>query len=199
MRQRLDGCRSPLFLESTMRSGLVVVLLGVPALLAAQGEPPLARGTRVRVRTLTEAGVLDRGFDGNVERISGDTLVVHPRWGSSQTFLAGPGNQLFVFTGRHSAALQGTVIGGTAGLLVGGLVAAFAGDVCTDADALCTSRRPIAVKAGVLLGTTGAVTGLLVGIFASYEKWAPSRAYWGVHPAVSIGAGQLSCGLSISF
>jgi hypothetical protein len=199
MRQRLDACRSTLFLEFTMRSGWFAVLLGMPALLAAQSEPSLAPGTRVRVRTLTEAGVFDRGFDGSVERLSGDTLVVHPRWGSSQTFLAGPGNQLFVFTGRHSAALQGTAIGGTAGLLVGGLVAAFAGDVCTGSDGLCTSRRPIAVRAGVLLGATGAVTGLLIGIFASYEKWTPSRAYWGVHPAVSIGAGQLSCGLSLSF
>ena len=182
-----------------MRNGWLAVFLGVPALLSAQTEPPLARGTRVRVRTLTESGVLDRGFDGSVERISGDTLVVHPRWGASQTFLAGPGNQLFVYTGRHSAALQGTVIGGTAGLLVAGLVSAFAGEVCTGTDALCTSRRPIAVKAGVLLGTTGAVTGLLIGIFASYEKWTPSRAYWGVHPAVSIGAGQLRCGLSLFF
>lgn len=182
-----------------MRKGLVVVLLSVPGLLAAQTEPPLARGARVRVKTLTEAGVLDRGFDGNLERISGDTLIVHPRWGSSQTFLAAPENLLFVFTGRHSAALQGTVIGGTAGLIVGGLVGAFAGEVCTGSDALCTGRRPIAVKAGVLLGTTGAVTGLLIGIFASYEKWTLSRAYWGVHPAVSIGAGQLSCGFSLSF
>jgi len=183
-----------------MRAVLLAVLLGMPAVLAAQAEPFVGRGSRVRVRTTMEGGGLDRGFEGDLDRISGDTLILHPRWGGvSQTFLASPGHQLFVFTGHHSAALQGTVIGGTIGLLTGGLIAAVAGEVCNRADPLCTSRRPIAVKAGALLAVTGAVTGLLVGVFVSYDEWTRSRMYWGVHPAVSIGAGQVGFGLSLTF
>ena len=183
-----------------MRNLLLVMLLGAPGLLAAQVEPLLAPGSRIRVRSLNESGVLDRGFEGDLDRIAGDTLVLHPRWGGTrQTFLANPSSQLFVFTGKHSAVLKGAAIGGTIGILTGSLVAAAAGEVCESADALCTQRRPIAAKSGVLFGVTGAVTGLLIGLFASYEEWTRSKKYWGVRPAVSIGARWISGGLTVSF
>ena len=200
MRQRLDAHRARLFLGFTMRNLLLVMVLGAPSLLAGQVEPLLAPGSRVRVRNLTESGTLDRGFEGDLDRISGDTLVLHPRWGGTrQTFLANPSSQLFVFTGKHSAVLKGAAIGGTIGLLTGSFIAAAAGEVCESDDVLCTQRRPIAVKAGVLFGLTGAATGLLIGVFASYEDWARSMKYWGVRPAVSIGARWISGGLTVSF
>jgi hypothetical protein len=126
--------------------------------------------------------------------------VLHPRWGGTrQTFLASPSSQLFVFAGKHSAVLKGAAIGGTIGLLTGSFIAAAAGDVCASDDALCTQRRPIAAKAGILFGMTGAATGLLIGLFASYEEWTRSKKYWGVRPAVSIGARWISGGLTVSF
>src|SRR5262245_39993677 len=128
-----------------MRNLLLVIVLGAPTVLSAQLEPLLAPGSRVRIRNLNESGVLDRGFEGDLDRISGDTLVLHPRWGGTrQTFLANPSSQLFVFTGKHSAVLKGAAIGGTIGLLTGSFVAAAAGEVCDSGDALCTQRRPIA-------------------------------------------------------
>src|SRR5262249_6648075 len=137
------------FLRFSMRNLLLSILLGIPAVGAAQTEPQLARGSRIRIRTLTETGALDRGFEGNLDRLSGDTLVLHPRWGgSAQIFLADPGRQLFVFTGRHSAVIRGGAIGGSIGLLTGSLIAAFVGQVCDSPDGLCSQRRPIAATAG---------------------------------------------------
>ena len=184
-----------------MRWLLATALLGglsVP--LAAQEEPSVGLGSRVRVRTLSAAGLLDRGFEGTIERRSGDTLVLQPKVGGpSKTFLAASDAQLFVFTGKHSMLMRGAVIGATAGLVAGGVVGMVAGKVCTTSDPLCSRRRQISWEAGLVLGGCGLVSGLIIGVLASHEHWTRSQEFWAVHPVLSIGSGGMELGLAVPF
>jgi F0F1-type ATP synthase membrane subunit c/vacuolar-type H+-ATPase subunit K len=168
--------------------------------LMAQEEPAVGLGSRVRVRTLSTAGLLDRGFEGTIERRAGDTLVLQP-WsgGASRSFLTTSDAQLFVFAGKHSMLLRGAVIGTTAGLVAAGAVGMVAGKVCTTSDPLCPQRRQIYWQAGFVLGSCGLAAGLLIGALASHDDWTRSQEYWGARPALSFGSEGMVLGLRVPF
>lgn len=183
-----------------MRAFLLLASLGSVAPLAGQVAPPLVQGARVRVRTLRDTGLLDRGVEGTVERLSGDTLILRPRSGGSpRVFLAGEESQLFVFAGHRSRILRGVVIGGIAGLVGGGLVAAASGEVCEGTSSLCFDRKVVGFKAGLILGACGAVSGIVIGAFASHEAWTRSSRLPSLRPAVTLGNRGVGLGLAATF
>jgi len=184
-----------------LRAALLLASLGAVApALSGQAVPPLAPGGRVRVRTLGETGLLDRGMEGTVERLSGDTLILRPKAGGSvQVFVAGEETQLFVFAGHRSRVARGAIIGGVAGLVAGGLVGAASGEVCEGPSSLCFDRQVVAWRAGLILGACGAVSGIIIGAFASHEAWARSARLPSVRPAVSVGARGMALGFSATF
>jgi hypothetical protein len=188
-------------LNSIMRLLLPLCLLGgLLAPLAAQEEPRVGPGTRVRVRTLNQAGLLDRGFEGTIERRVGDTLVLQPKLGGpSKAFLPTSTAQLFVFTGKRSMLMRGAIIGTMAGLFAGGVVGMVAGRVCTNSDPLCPRRRQVVWQAGFILGSCGLATGLAIGALASHEHWTRSQEYWVAHPVLSIGPQRMELGLAVAF
>ena len=179
---------------------LLAALAASAADLSGQAAPPLVPGARVRIRTQGDTGELDRGMEGTVERLSGDTLILRPKTGGvPQVFLAGDTSQLFVYSGRHSHVARGAVIGGIAGLLAGGLVGAARGQVCEGNTSLCFDRRVVAFKAGVILGAVGTVGGLIIGTLSSHEAWARSARFPSVRPALTVGSRGMGLGVAATF
>jgi hypothetical protein len=188
-------------MNHAMRLLVLPILLGgmVPP-LRAQAPAPLVQGVRIRVRTPQDSGVLDRGIEGTVQRLSGDTLVLRPKaGGASQTFLAGESAQLFVYDGHRSRLVRGAAIGGVLGLLTGGLVSAVRGESCYSESTLCVERRVDSFRTEVILGASGIAGGLIIGLFASHEVWARSSRLPSVRPAISVSAHGMGVGLRATF
>ena len=167
--------------------------------LSGQEEPSVGPGSRIRVRSFDAAGFLDRGLEGRLERVSGDTLVLTPRAGGpARSILASSEMQLFVFAGKRSLLLRGAAIGGMSGALAGGFVGMVAGRVCTTDDPQCPIRHRITAKASLILGASGMAAGLLIGAIASREYWVRSRDYW-PSPSLSVGAEGVALGVALAF
>lgn len=140
--------------------------------LLAQEPAELAVGTRVRVRSVSGSGKLDRGIEGRVERFGGDTLWVRPTEGGDlSTYSASPRQALFVYGGRASSAGRGALLGAGAGALAGAAIGFAAGGDCSDDEWICFDRGTTAFLAGAGLGLTGLLGGLIVGALSSHDVW----------------------------
>jgi hypothetical protein len=158
--------------------------------LAAQSSPPVARGARVRLRPMAPAGFFDREVEGTLEQLSGDTITIRPRGGGrSQVFTAASRGEFYVFAGRRPALVRGAVIGATFGLLAGGVVTAFAGEVCTGNEALCVNRRQVTLTSEVALAAVGAATGFVIGAFNPRDTWRRTRLSPSTRIGITMGAG----------
>ncbi len=169
---------------------MLAALGGLAATLAAQSAPPVVRGTRVRLRPMTPAGFFDRDVEGTLEQLSGDTITLRPRGGGqSQVFAAASRGEFYVFAGRRPALVRGAVIGTTFGFLAGGVVTAFAGQVCTGNEALCVNRRQVTLTSEVALAAVGAATGLIIGAFNPRDTWKRTRLSPSTRIGITMGAG----------
>jgi len=167
--------------------------------LLAQAPAELAFGTRVRVRSVSTRGHLDRGIEGTLERRTGDTLWVRPtKGGELAAYSASDRQQLFVYSGRASSAGKGAAYGAGIGALAGAAIGLAAGEDCSGDEWLCFDRGTLALAGGVGLGLTGLIGGVIVGALSSHEVWRraiPSR----VTP-IALGApNRVTFGLAVRF
>jgi hypothetical protein len=180
-----------------------VVAIGIfciaSAPLLAQEPAELAVGTRVRVRSVTAPGKMNRGMEGRVERFGGDTLWVRPtKGGELTTYSPSDGQQLFVYSGRASSAGRGALLGAGAGALAGAAIGFAAGGDCGDEEWLCFDRGTTALLGGAGLGLTGLVGGLIVGALSSHEVWR--RATLSRVTPIALGSPHgLTFGLAVRF
>lgn len=155
-----------------MRSALLVAGLA-GAVLPAHAQKPLSPGDRVRVHSTGPSGFLDQRTEGTIERITGDTLVVHGKIGGPQPIFVGhPETRLYRFAGRRSSAVRGLAIGSVLGIVTGGAVSLVVGKSCVIQRGLCLHRRQFALTGGILFALTGATTGLVVGSLSGREVWS---------------------------
>lgn len=166
--------------------------------LMGQAPAELAEGARVRVRSVSTTGKLDRGIEGTLERRSGDTVWVRPTKGGELTAYSPSARQLFVYSGRASSAGRGALLGGGFGALAGAAIGFAAGRDCDGDEWLCFDRGTTALLGGAGLGLTGLVGGLIVGALSSHEVWRraiPSR----ITP-IALGAPNgVTFGLAVRF
>lgn len=171
----------------------------VPWLQAQTGVAP--PGSRIRIHVPASDGSYERGIEGTIVGMTGDTLTLRPRSGGPHRIIpAASTAQAFRYMGRRWHTARGAVIGGTVGLLVGGLVGAVAGKVCSDEDSvLCGQRRQVALKASLLVGAVGAATGVLIGTLTSDDVWIPTLLTPVGRPSLSFGAGGPGLRFSFTF
>jgi hypothetical protein len=185
-----------------MRWILLLAALGGSAQWAtAQSAPLVAPGSRVRVSLLTGLHERTRIFDGTVESVTGDTLMMRSlSGGNPQRYTPAADVQLFVLTGHQSSVMRGGAIGGLLGMVAGGIWGFTRQQEClNDSHNLCTNRKPIALKEGVVIGISGAVAGLVFGALDRREIWA--RAWMPDVAATTSPDGRrgLSLGLTFAF
>lgn len=180
-----------------MRRILVLaVLCGSAAPLAGQADTLVALGRRVRVRTMGEAGELNRRIEGIVVRMPPDTLVLQlPGSQPLHAVATDRDTQYSLHTGRRSSLGKGAVIGATTGIVVGGVGFALAGADCPVEQALCYHRRQTALAGGALIGALGAAVGLAIGAFTSHDVWTRAER----RSALALIQTRSGIGLSIRF
>jgi hypothetical protein len=167
--------------------------------LLAQAPAQLAEGARVRVRSMSGSGKLDRGIEGRVERFGGDTLWVRPTEGGALTaYLPSKRQQLFVYSGRASSVGKGAAYGAGFGALAGAAIGLAAGDDCSGDEWLCFDRGTLALAGGATLGVVGLVGGIVVGALSSHEVWR--RATLSRVTPIALGSPHgLTFGLAVRF
>ena len=179
-----------------MRRLLLLAALGGPALPLCAQSPVVSPGSKVRLRMPLEDGRYAHRYDGTVERIAGDTLIIRPNeGGASRFYTPNKQTQLLVLTENHPSVGRGAVIGGLVGVMTAGFVATLA-KACTGSGVLCFQRRPVAVRNAAILGAGGAVIGATIGLIKPQRIW--SRAWMAPEPRVMGGAG-FGAGITISF
>ncbi len=179
---------------------LFVVLSQAPESLAAQREPVVAPGSRVRVREMMESGRLSEGIEGRVDRVWGDSMSMSPRDGGPATRFANTSeNHVLVWSGRRSSIPRGLVLGGVVGIVGGAVVGSLAQRDCYGNDFLCVHRRHNAITKSLIFGAIGSAGGLVVGALFPHDSWKRSRVFRPVRPAVRMGPDQFRLGLSLSF
>jgi hypothetical protein len=183
-----------------MRSLLVLMALGGPALpLAAQPPPVVAVGSKIRLHLPAGDGTFLPRFDGTIVRISGDTLVLRPKQGGgSRLYTPSNDSQLLVLTGHRPSVARGATIGALVGVLTAGFVATLAGPACNGDGVLCYIRRHVSVRNAVVLGGAGMVMGATIGALKPRRIW--TRAWLPESTAgFAVGAGGFGLGVSIPF
>lgn len=178
---------------------LLAALSGSVEWAAAQSVPLVTPGSRVRVSLLTTLGSHTRIFDGTVEAVAGDTLTMRSRSGGhSQRYTPAPDVQLYVLTGHRSSVLRGGAIGSMLGMLAGGLWGFARQEECNgDRSNLCTSRKSLAMREGIVLGVSGTVAGLLFGALDRREVW--TRAWMLNVSAAESSSDRRALNLGFSF
>ena len=175
---------------------VVAVLGGWATPLAGQADTLVTVGRRVRVRTMGEAGELNRRIEGIVVRMSPDTLVLQlPGSQPLEAVATNQDTQYSMHTGRKSSLGKGMVIGATTGIVVGGAGFAIAGADCPVEQALCYHRRQTALAGGALIGALGAAVGLVIGAFTSHDVWTRAER----RTALAFIQNRTGIGLAISF
>jgi hypothetical protein len=173
----------------------VLYLVGTPA----HGQEALV-GRQVWVRSTGPSGGLDAGVKGTVEGFAGDSLHLHaPEGGAAFSIRVGPGDQLFVLSGRQSSIGRSALIGTTVGVGVGVVLGVVGGEDCSSSDWMCFDRGTMAMGLGLALGAVGLVGGLIVGAVRQHDTW--ERATWlgTVRPVVRTSPGGFGVGLSTKF
>jgi hypothetical protein len=123
-----------------------------------------------------EAGELNRSIEGIVVRLVPDTLVLRlPGAQPLQAIATNQDTRYSMHTGRHSSLGKGAVIGATAGIVIGGVGFAIAGQDCPVEEALCYHRRQTALAGSALIGAIGAAVGLAIGAFTSHDVWTRAQ------------------------
>jgi len=181
---------------------LLAALSGSAEWAAAQSAPLVTMGSRVRLRLLSPSGSHTKTFDGTVEAVAGDTLTLRPRvGGTTQLYTPALDIQLFVLSGSRSSIVRGGAIGGAIGMLAGGVWGVVRQQECTgDARNLCTNRKPLAFKEGIVVTLSGTVLGLVFGALDRREVW--TRAWMpaiATTPASSGDGRGLNLGFSFAF
>jgi hypothetical protein len=167
--------------------------------LLAQAPAELAEGTRLRVRSVSSSGRLNRGIEGTLERRAADTLWVRPTEGGELTaYTPSARQELFVYSGRASSAGRGALLGGGFGALAGAAIGFAAGRDCGADEWLCFDRGTTALLGGVGLGLTGLVGGLIIGALSSHEVWRPASPTR-VTPIVLGSPSGVTFGLALRF
>ena len=182
-----------------MRWILVLAALGgVIARLDGQGNiaPP---GSRIRIHLPTDDGSFERGIEGTLVRVAGDTLTLQPLAGGPlRMFPEVSKAQVFQYMGRRTHSLRGAVIGGATGLIMGGLLGAVAG--CeAPAGPVCGQRREVGLEATLIMAAAGSATGFVIGTLASSGIWVPTLLAPPGGSGLGIGPHKLSLRFAVSF
>jgi hypothetical protein len=146
---------------------LATCLVTVPASgQPSPSAPALQVGDRVRVTYPTDNK--QKSFDGNLLRLSADSLVVTETWGRVQAWPWPGVTQLERSLGRHGSSGKGALVGALVGLGAG-IVAGVA--VSGDEGFFSGGSTSDAVAAAAIVTLTGTLLGTLVGEFVRVDDW----------------------------
>ena len=151
-------------------AALLLLLLARPDVLVGQAAPSatqLGPGARVRIATRDDS----KPRVTTVVARKGDTLLVRSREYNTIPLPFDDISRLEVSTGRHRNVVKGmafgTLIGGTAGAILG----AAAYEPCTGVCIMAPgSRGESAAFGGAVFGVLGFVVGTLTGL-SSHDTW----------------------------
>lgn len=178
--------------------GLILSSLAQPAF--AQEPLPSAIGQRVSVRTLNWRGRLDRGVQGTLIAVHGDTLLLEPMDGTPRRAVALANNsQVFVWAGRRTATGIGAGLGTILGVVAGIGLEIVAKPNCTG-QWMCFDAIRVPGLNGLAGGFAGLFAGLIIGSSIKVDKWDPiAPAAVSVRPILEPARGGWRLGASVTF
>jgi hypothetical protein len=161
-------------MRSTFIALVTVLSITAVASLAAQTEPQVVVGKRVRITVPDTMGTSEPPTSarpllviGQLVAFNDSTMSVRNDVTSSDiTVSLSRVQRLEVSTGSNRRA--SAVTGGLIGLGVGGILGYASGDDCSDRQFICFPREETAVAGAFLGAALGSVMGLLVG---QGERW----------------------------
>ena len=194
----LNNCLAGLA-QAVLRSVVQVatslsVIFALAQSAAAQTEPRLAEGARVRVVIPAAHGQSQRHVTGTLVRLTGDTVVIRP----GGVIALNEGRRLKRFVGSRDHGRKGAAYGAGIGALMGAVIGAVTWQPCTQTGWFACFMYPsqgMQVAGGAILGAAGgALVGFLIGRSIRTDAWRPVHT-GGVGLTVAPGA----AGISLAF
>ena len=194
----LNNCLAGLA-QAVLRSVVQVatslsVIFALAQSAAAQTEPPLANGARVRVVIPAADGQSQRYVTGTLVRLTGDTVVIRP--GGVVALNDGRRLEQFVGTRHHSGS--GAVLGAILGTFTGFVIGAATWQPCTQTGFLSCLVHLSKGERQIIYGLLGAAGGIAVGsVIGSLIR---TDAWRSVHTGgIRLTVAPAAAGISLAF
>ncbi len=194
----MNNCRAGLakaVLRSVVQLATSLSLLCAMAQsAAAQTEPRVAEGARVRVVIPAADGQSQRRVTGTLVRLTGDTVVMMP----GGVVALNEGRRLERLVWSRDQGGKGAVIGAVIGAFTGAVIGAVTWEPCTETGWFACFMYPsqeLQAAGGAILGAAGgALVGSMIGRLIRTETWRPLHA-----GSVSLTVAPRAAGISLAF